>query len=264
MNNKHFIEKYGPWAIITGASSGLGAELARQLSCIGLNLVLVARREDRLKRLAQTLEKENGIQTRILAIDLTMADAYLAILDQTKDLDTGLLINNAGYSNTGELLESTPENVMLMYRLNCEFPLLLAMEYGKRMVQKGRGGIIFVASSVAYLSVPYWTHYSATKSYILRIGEGLYYELKNRGVDVLTLCPGGMKTEFQSVAGIRDIGAMDVKPVAIRAIKSLGKRPSIVPGWYNRVAYQMLPKLLPTKVCLALFGILMKKLAFTK
>lgn len=261
MDGNTFALRYGPWALITGASSGLGAELAVQLSKAGLHVILVARREERLQKLAIRLQREFGVQTRILAVDLAEPDAYKFILEKTSDLEVGLLVNNAGYSKTGEFVMSRTESEQLMLRVNCEAPMQLAMEFSKKMVRRGRGGILFVSSSVAKVPTPYWTHYAATKSYILHFGEGLYHELKSKGVDVLTVCPGGMKTEFQTIAGIRDIGAMGVKPVASCAIRKLGHRPSVIPGWINVVAYQVLPKLLPARFRLALFGGLMKKLA---
>jgi short-subunit dehydrogenase len=142
---------------------GLGTEFAEQLAQMGINLVLVGR----LRVLAQSLEQAYGVQVRIITADLSDTRSFTEIQQQTNDLDIGLLVNNAGYSKTGELLLSNIEDESKMFRVNCEAPLKLAMEFGKKMVIKGTGGIIFVSSSVAFAPTPYWTHYSASKAYTL-------------------------------------------------------------------------------------------------
>lgn len=254
-------QKYGPWALVTGASSGLGTEFAEQLAQNQVNLVVVARRESRLKDLAERLEQQYGIQVRTIAGDLADEQCLADILEKTKDVEIGLLVNNAGYSKTGELLQADIEDERNMYRVNCEAPLMLAMEFGKKMVSRGKGGIIFVSSSVSFAPIPYWTHYSASKAYTLFLGEGMFHELKGKGVHVLALCPGGMKTEFQQTAGISSFGAMDTRPVVKAAFKNLGKKPSVIPGRHISMLFYYLPKILPRKLSLSLYGYFISKLA---
>lgn len=256
-----FKEKYGPWALVTGASSGLGTEFVEQLAERSINLVVVARRESRLRDLAARLEQQYGIEVRIITGDLSDDPCVPDILEKTKDLDIGLLINNAGFSRTGELLLGDIADERSMYRVNCEAPLMLAMEFGKKMVNRGKGGIIFVSSSVCFAPTPYWTHYAASKAYTRFLGEGLFYELKEKGVDVLALCPGGMKTEFQQTAGISSFGAMGTRPVVKSAFKSLGKKPSVIPGWQVSVLFYYLPKILSKKLSLSLYGYIISKIA---
>jgi uncharacterized protein len=261
MDTRIIAEKYGPWVLITGASSGLGSDFAEQLAQKGMNLVVVARRESRLKDLANRLEQQYGIQVRIIAGDLADEHCVPQLIEKTKDLEIGLLVNNAGFSRTGELLHGDIAAERSMYRVNCEAPLMLAMEFGKKMVQRGKGAIIFVSSSVSFVPTPYWTHYAASKAYTLFLGEGLYHELKGKGVDVLALCPGGMKTEFQQRAGISSFGAASTRSVVTTAFNSLGKKPSVIPGWHVSLLFRHLPKILPRKFSLSLYGFFLSKLA---
>lgn len=254
-------KKYGPWALITGASSGLGAEFAKQLAKKGFSLVLVARRQDRLDRIARNLEKEYLVKTKTLSLDLADIQSVTKIMEETEDLDIGLVVNNAGYSITGELISSNIQNHMDMMHVNCISPFLLSVNFSNRFNSKGRqGGIIIVSSTVAFIPTPNWTHYSATKAYSLFIGEGLSSELAKKGIDVLTLCPGGMKTEFQKVAKIKNTGAMEVGPVVTYALKSLGKKSVAIPGWHNKLFFYYLPKVFPRRLMNSILGNLITKL----
>lgn len=260
MKRAHFTDKYGPWAIVTGASSGLGAEFAEQLAQKRMNLVLVARRAERLRAIAERLEHEYLISTKIIAVDLAQPESIDRIIEAAISLEVGLLVNNAGYSRTGALAESSIQDEMLMLRVNCEAPFQLGMWFVKQMAVRGKGGVIFVSSSVGFTPTPNWTHYAATKAYTRFLAEGLFHELRGRGVDVLALCPGGMKTEFQNVAGITDMGAMPVKPVVASALRSLGHKAADVPGWHIRLLFCHLPKFLPRRLALGFYGLLIAKL----
>lgn len=249
-----FIESYGPWALVTGASSGIGAEFAKQLAGRGMNLVLVARRERKLTELAQTLMKKHGVEVRVATADLARPDFLAEIVEITDSLEIGLLVNCAGFSVTGSFLHNDIQKELDMLHVNCRAPVLLAHKFGKLMAARKRGGIVFVSSSVAYSPVPFWTNYSATKVHSAFFGEGLSHELKQEGIDVLTVCPGGTKTEFQEVAGIRDTGAMSASSVVTSALRNLGKKTLIVPGWHNRFLYAGVSRLLPKRLKLWLFS----------
>ena len=231
---KQFKETYGPWALITGAGSGIGAEFADQLADMGLNLVLVDRREDLFESIARRLISKYAIEVKVIRKDLEQADFLPDILDVTDSLDIGLLVNNAGYALTGDFLDHDLEQELGLLHVNCRAPLILSHAYGQKMVKRGRGGIIFLASIAAFLPMPFWTHYSASKVYDLHIANGLYLELKDKGVDVLALCPGNTKTGFAEVAGIKSTG-MTPEPVVRQALKKLGKGPLVVPGMGNRI-----------------------------
>ena len=227
--------KYGEWALVTGASSGIGAEFCRQLAARKLNLVLVARRADRLQQLSATLTQAHGIETRVVVADLSRDDFLAPIAAATDALDVGLLVNNAGFALTGKFLEHVLDGALALQNVNCRAPMMLAHHFGRRMVQRGRGGIINVSSASAFMPLPYWSQYAASKIYLLHLSEALWFELKDQGVDVLALCPGSTRTEFARIAGTQMQG-MDPEYVVARALASIGRRPSVVPGLGNVVA----------------------------
>jgi uncharacterized protein len=230
-----FNDRYGPWALITGASSGIGAEFSSQLAQLGLNLILVARRKQRLDDLAQQLEEKNKIQVRTLRVDLSQPDFMTAILTVTQSLEIGLLVNNAGFGLAGNFFEHRLERELALLDVNCRAPLILTHEFGRQMIRRKRGGIIFVSSVSGYIATPIEASYAASKAYELFLAESLWYELKNDGVDVLALCPGVTVSEFHDLAGIKPVAAMPVNPVVALALKKLGKKPSVIAGWHNRL-----------------------------
>lgn len=238
-----FYKKYGSWALVTGASSGIGEEFSRQLAARKFNLVLVARREDRLKRLADELATAHGIKVNTVSVDLSKPDFMQPIAEVTNALDIGLLINNAGFALTGNFLDHSIDDELSLLYVNCRAPLMLTHAFGKRMAKRGRGGIINVSSASAFLPIPLWTHYAATKVYELYLSDGLWFELKEKGVDVLALCPGGTRTEFSKVAGIKSHGMAPV-PVVELALKRLGKKSSVIPGFGNRLT-PLIDRILP-------------------
>ncbi len=257
-----FREKYGPWAFITGASSGIGAEFSKQLAEKGLNLVLAARRKDRLDSLAKELIEQYGVEVKTVQVDLSRADFMDSIRAVTDPVEVGLLVNNAGVSVDGKFLENSLDDELRMLDINCRAPLVLASEFGNKMVSGKRGGIIFLASMVAFQGTPYWTNYAATKGHNLLIAEGLRYELKDEGVDVLALCPGFTKTELYGDFDFSHLPVkpMDVKPVVTAALKSLGNRPTVIPGRMNRFLNLMEKHILTRASNTAIFGRMMGKL----
>lgn len=230
-----FKQKYGPWALITGASSGIGMEFAQQLAQQGLNLVLVARREDKLNTLAGELKSKYGIDTKVVTADLSREDFLPALKNATAGLEIGLLVNNAGLTTTGAVVDNKLEDELNLLHLNCRAPLILAHEYGKSMRDRKRGGIIFLGSVLSFASVPVWANYAASKAYDLMLAEGLAAEMKEHHVDVLALCPGFTRTEFAEFAKINDLMAMDAGPVVKTAINKLGKSRIAVPGFMNKL-----------------------------
>ncbi len=229
-----FTKKYGPWAIVTGASSGIGEEFSRQLAAHKLNLVLIARRKERLELLSEELIHTHNIEVKIIPTDIANLDFLEQVQAVTHSLDVGLLVNNAGFALTGNFLEHTLEEELSLLHVNCRAPLMLAHSIGKRLVKRGRGGIINVASAMAFLPAPLWTHYAASKAYDLYLSEGLWFELREKGVDVLALCPGATRTEFSKVAGTINTG-MEAGPVVESALINLGKKSCVIPGFSNRI-----------------------------
>ena len=176
-----FPDQYGPWALVTGASSGMGTEFARRLAEKGLNVVLLARREDRLRSLAVELERDYSVRTRVVAVDLTRDDLLDSIRDATDDIEVGLLVNNAGFATSGKVLDNDLSVELAMLHVNSRAPLVLSHHFGRRMREQGKGGIIFVASTVAYSGAPGWSNYAATKAFDLTLSGGIARELHGDG-----------------------------------------------------------------------------------
>ena len=248
-----FQEKYGPWALVTGASSGIGAEFAKQLAERNLNLVLIARRKERLEHLAGQLEKKHNVQVKTIIADLSRPDFMSLLYPATQTREIGLLVNNAGFGIGGSFLAHDLQRELALLDLNCRAALILTHEFGRKMTERKRGGIIFVSSVSAYIATPFEASYAASKVYELFLGESLWYELKQQGVDVLSLCPGSTKTEFHEISGTREFAAMAVEPVVTLALKNLGKKQSVIPGWHNRLLVSLI-KIVPRRVVTMLAG----------
>lgn len=231
-------QKYGPWAVITGASSGIGEEFAKQLAVQGMHLVLVARRGDACTALGESLKAAHQIEFRVLALDLIDPASTAALAEGTQDLDVGLLVNNAGFGSSGHFLDTDPEGQLRMVDLNCRAVVAVTQVFAPRMKAAGRGGIIITASMVSFSSSPGWTVYAATKAFDRFFAEGLAAELAPHGVDVLALCPGGTHTGFVDAAGMSVTSLaskfmMPVQPVVRTGLRSLGRRHTVVPGLLN-------------------------------
>lgn len=254
-----FNYRYGPWALVTGASAGIGAEFATQLAALGLNLILVARRHQRLQKLAAELESKHKIQTRIVSIDLSRPDFLPEIIAATEGLDVGLLVNNAGFGIAGKFLDHDIERELALLAVNCRAPLALTHALGREMARRNKGGIIFVSSVSAYIATPFEATYSASKVFELFLAEAFGYEFRGTGVQVLALCPGSTATEFHEISGSSEVAAMAVEPVVKLALDKLGKKPVAIPGWHNRLLVYTL-KLTPRRLQSLLAGRVMAKL----
>ncbi len=233
-----FLEKYGPWAVVSGASAGLGACFARDLAARGLNLVLVARRAERLEELAAELEAAHGVQTLAVPLDLCEEGFGDRLLEAVGEREVGLLINNAGFGDAGAFLAADPAWNARMVRLNCEATVLLAHLFLPAMAERRRGGMVIVASTASFQPCPWMAVYGATKAFDLMLGEALDEELRGQGVDVLSLCPGHTDTEFHQVAGVQGPvagGTADPVIVVRGALDRLGRQQHWVPGLLNKL-----------------------------
>lgn len=246
-----FREKYGPWAIVTGASSGLGEEFARQLVRKGMNLVLIARRIELLESIAAELDSQYSIQVKCVQADLSQPDFMDIINPVIESLEIGLLINNAGIGFAGNFLDHTLEDELQLLHLNCRAPLIITHAVAPQMVQRGRGGIIFVSSLIAFIAAPLWLGYSASKVYDLFVANALWGELRKKGVDVQALCPGVTETGFGKKAGIKKrtnkFGRMQKEPVIAASLKQLGRKQTVIPGFMNKMLLT-LTKIIPRKL----------------
>jgi short-subunit dehydrogenase len=229
-----FVERFGPWAVVTGASSGIGEAFARRLAARGINLVLVARREERLNALAAGLGKPHGIETRVVVADLATDDILPAVERATRDLEVGLLVNNAGVLRAGKFLDHDLGDELNQLHLNTRAALVLAHHFGRRMRDRRRGGMVFLASTVAFAGVPGMSAYAASKAHALTFAEGLARELADDGVAVLALCPGPTRSEIWP-AGATPALPMSPEDVAEAALRKLGRRTTVVAGLLNRL-----------------------------
>ncbi len=225
-------ERYGAWALVTGASSGIGREFARALARGGMNVALTARRADRLHELAAEIEKANGVRTRVLPLDLQQPGGAELLAGAVADLEVGVLVNNAGFGSIGSLTEQDPARVRAMVELNCTAPAVLTRALLPAMIERKRGAVIFVGSVAGMLPMPFHALYSATKAFDNFMGEALYEELRGSGVDCLALEPGSTETEFQQAAGEKAHAGEAPVEVVHAALESLGRAPAIVPGWF--------------------------------
>lgn len=239
-------------AVVTGASSGIGHELAKQLAAGGHDLLLVARREERLRQVADEVHAQNGIKAEFLKLDLTVThqrhELISTIIRERSRLS--LMINNAGFGAVRCATDIATSRTMEMIELNVSALTELCIEAAKLLVSRKAGGIINVASTAAFQPVPYMAVYAATKAYVLSFTEALGEELSGSGVRVMALCPGYTATEFQQVAGERPRGSKRPMMSPVECVRiglrdyEAGKRVSVT-GLSNKIqtsAGRLLPR----------------------
>ena len=233
-------------ALITGASSGIGLEFARIFARENHNLVLVARSADKLRQLASELEKAHGTRSLILAADLSEPGAPAYILDQTTraGITVDVLVNNAGFGQSGLFAESDLEECLRQIQLNVTALTHLTRLYLPEMIDRGSGKILNVASTAAFQPGPLMAVYYATKAYVLHFSEAIANELENSGLTVSCLCPGPTATEFHKRAGATDLnllryGIMDACTVAEDGYRGLmAGKPVVISGFQNWLVAQ--------------------------
>ncbi|SEN75596.1 hypothetical protein SAMN05192583_3477 [Sphingomonas gellani] len=247
----------GSWAVVTGASGGLGAALARELAKRGYNLVLSARRQEAMDTLAAELRTAHGIATRVIVADLADRASVTALAADIADLDVEVLANNAGYGLHGDFMDMQPDAVTAMLEVDVIAPTLLTRLLAERMVARGGGRILLVASLTAFQPIPSYAAYAAAKAYVRSFGEALHVEFAPRKVHVTVLSPGLMDTGFLSTAGQESSASLRrmMSPVAGTAklgVDALFKgRASVIAGMANRVialANRFTPRMVQAKV----------------
>ncbi len=239
------LKRYRPWALVTGSSSGIGAEFCRQLARTGINIVLTARRKDRLDALAAQLREAFGVETRCIPLDLEKGGATEELDRETGDLDVGLLVNNAGFGGMGLFRKQDPDRLESMIRLNCIAPMRLTHRFLERMEGRERSGIIIVASVSGYQGSPYMSCYGGTKGFDLLFGEALASEMAGEPVDILVASPGSTRSEFHQVADAVPHPAADPEDVVAEALGALGKKHTVACGLGVKLqasAYRFFPR----------------------
>ncbi len=240
-----FESRYGPWAIVTGASSGIGEAFAHALASRGLRPLLVARRESELQRVAAQVQARWGVDCAIVAADLADPAFIDALTRACEGREIGLVVCNAAYNPAGAFLDMSRDTLRRMLQVNAEANLLLANAFLPGFKARGHGGLLLVASTEAFMGTPFSACYSASKAFVLNLGEALWGEFDGSGVDVLVLAPGATETPLLQS---RDLGGLPVKPMSAAAVAEigldhLGRGPYVVPGAKNRWTQRIVRRL---------------------
>ena len=254
-----FRSRYGPWAIVAGASEGIGAAFAHALALRGLNLVLVARRAPPLVALADELETRHKVSVQPLALDLGEPESVTELLGATRDREVGLLVWNAALSVMGPFLQQPVEAHLMELEVNCRSPLTAVHALGNLMVGRKRGGIILLSSLSGLQGTALVAHYAATKAWNRVLAEGLWWELGKHGVDVLACVAGatdtpGYRSSAPTPGSDGNVPLQPPEAVAAEALNALGRRPSLITGRRNRFAAALLSRLLPRRAAVRLMG----------
>ena len=251
----------GKWALITGASAGIGVAFAEELASSGTKLVLTARRKDRLDGLARRLTASYKVSTEVFLADLSEPTAPEKILAFTKEkgIAIDLLINNAGFGQYGELPSIEKQRLLDMVQVNCHAVVHLTRLYLAEMMARRRGDVLILASTASFQAVPYISVYAATKAFDLLFAEGLAEEMKPYGIRVCALCPGSTESEFQAVAGQEKFvrKAETAEKVAHTGLKALAAGKSyVISGLGNYLgahSERLVPRRLVTKIAAGMF-----------
>ena len=251
--------QFGPWALVTGASSGIGKEFARQIAASGINVVLVARRDALLAELGRAISQEFGVQYRALAMDLSREGFIAGLADATHDIDIGLVVSNAGTANPGEFLKLDRQLLQATLRLNTMSHLDIAHYFGGKLAERRRGGLILVGAMGAENGIPCMANDGGAKAYVHSLGEALHYEFKPLGVYVTVLAAGVTNTAVLEKFAL-DPKTMPMKPMIVEQCVSEGlsglvkNRSRIVPGRLNRILNALVPASLARKMLADLLG----------
>lgn len=252
-------DRFGPWALITGASSGIGREFARQLARAGLNITLVARRQALLEEAGHQFEKEFGVEYRAIAMDLSEAGFLEKLAEATADLDIGLVVSNAGDISPGAFLSKDQDELVRLLRLNTLAHLELAHHFGKRLAARGQGGLLFVGAMGSDEGVPYMAGDAAARAYIQSLSRGLHGELKALGVHVTVVPAGPTETPLLAKLGLTP-ERMPMKPMKAEQCASEGlaaleeNRSMRIPGRMNRIMKAVIPTSVTRAMMVRLFS----------
>ena len=244
-----FRERYGPWALVAGASAGLGEAFSRQLAARGLNLLLLARRREPLERLESSLRAAHGVDVRVATVDLAQGDLPAVVEELASGLEVGLLVYNAAHSVIGPFVDRPLQEHLRVLEVNCRGPVVLSHLLGSAMARRGRGGIVLMTSLSGSQGNPWLATYAASKAFNLVLGEGLWAELGARGVDVVACRAGATRTAgFEASHPKRTVPLQEAEEVAVQALAALGHGPSVVTGGLNRLASFAFGRLFPRRV----------------
>lgn len=251
------LQRYGPYALVTGASEGIGSSFAEELARAGMNVLLVARREDRLHTLAKAMEDRYKVLCPVIKADLSNAQELDELLQVTNSLEICLLVCNAGYGTAGTFLNADIQSEMNMLDVNCTAVTRLVHHFGSKFKHRGKGGVVLLSSIVATQGVGRSAHYAATKAYVHTLGEGLQQEWQGTGVDLLIVAPGPVETGFAQRSNMRMGRAATPEVVAQESLKALGRHRIVRPGWLAKgmaLALSTAPRWLRVKIMSSIMG----------
>lgn len=248
-----FKEKYGPWALVAGASEGLGAAYAEELAKRGLNLILIARRREKLELLANKLKEVYAVEINYHSVDLADYQKTKSVISQI-DLNIGLMVYNAAYAPISYFEDISEEDLSKIVDVNIKTPLLLTKLLSAKMMEKGMGGIVLMSSLAGTQGSPKIATYAASKAFNMILSEGLWHELKKYGIDVLASCAGAVRTPgYKNAQDEKDAsGTMDAEAVAHNTLNALGKGPITVPGFTNKMVRFLMGRILPRRLAIAI------------
>jgi uncharacterized protein len=253
-------KRFGPWAVVTGASSGIGREFARQLAASGIHVVLVARREALLREVGASITSEFGVKHRVVRADLSEDGFINQLIEATADIDVGLVVSNAGTATPGEFRKFDRDALAQLFRLNAMSHLDIAHHFGRRLANRGRGGVILCGAMGAAHGIPYVANDSASKAYVQTLGECLHVELKPLGVNVSVLIIGPTQTAIIDKFGLAP-ETMPMKPMSTEqcvyeGLEALRKnRATHLSGRINRI----MAAVIPTSLSRSMMGRMMAK-----
>ncbi|MDX2015692.1 MAG: SDR family NAD(P)-dependent oxidoreductase [Myxococcaceae bacterium] len=226
------VTRYGPWALVTGASDGIGQAFARELAADGLKLVLVARRRKALEDLAREL---SPAEVLVVDADLSTEAGVQAVEAAIAPLDVGLFVASAGFGTSGDFLHNELTAELSMLDVNCRAVVSLTHTVGRRLVRRGRGGLVLLSSLVAFQGVKRAAHYAATKAWVQSFAEGLALELAPTGVDVLSVAPGPIASGFAARANMSMSMSATPATVARSSLKALPRGGTVRPGLLSKL-----------------------------
>ncbi len=244
MDETEFVARYGAWGLIAGASEGLGEAFADALARRGLNVILIARRAEALQATAERIRRTHRVEVSTVAMDLASPDLGERVLEAVGEREVGLLVYNAAFSRIGGFFEQSLSDQLRTIDVNCRGPVVLAHLLGARMRARKRGGIILMGSMTGLQGSPRLASYAASKAFLRVLGESLWGELREHGVDAMTCVAGATRTPgFESSGADAKGVVMEPRAVVEEALAGLGKHPSRISGWANRGANWVMSKL---------------------
>ena len=250
-----FAARYGAWAVVAGASEGLGAAFAADLAGRGMNLVLIARRGEVMEEVAEKIRAQRGVEVRCLARDLSDPDTVGAVSEALAGRELGVIVYNAASVPLGPFLDADFEEVERAVAVNVRGPLAFAHALLPAMCERGRGAMVLMSSLAGLQGTPGIATYAASKAFNIILGEGLWGELRERGIDVSVCCSGAVRTPGYTRFSDKDApGMLSPEEMVRQTLDALGKGPRFVPGRTNRFTAQLMGRLLPRKTAIGMIA----------